>query len=93
MERIRKERSADEAIRFGLQQLTDKGVVREGRFKRYKRVHLDNRILMRGNQIIFPNTLRSEVADTVHKQLGHLGAARTMYVESEIMYGLECSCM
>ena len=83
MEIIRKEQSADEAIRFGLQQLTDKGETCDGRFKRYKRVHLDNRILMRRNRIIFPNMLRFEVVDTVHKQLGHPGAARTMYVVSE----------
>ena len=83
MERIRKEQSADEAIRFGLQQLTDKGEIREGRFKCYKRVHLDNRIIMRRNQIICPNTLRFKIVDTVHKQLGHPGAARTMYVVSE----------
>ena len=38
---------------------------------------------MRGNQIIGPNTLRFEVVNTVHKQLGHPGAARTMYVVSE----------
>ena len=80
MERIRKEQSADEAIRFGLQQLTDRGKIREYCFKCYKRVHLDNRVLMRGNQIICANTLRFEVMDTVHEQLGHPGVARTMYM-------------
>ena len=38
---------------------------------------------MRGNQIICANTLRFEVVDTVHEQLGHPGAARTMYVVSK----------
>ena len=83
MERIRKEQSTDEAIWLGLQQLTDKGEIREGRFNHYKIVHLDNGILIRGNHIICPNTLRFEVVNTVHKQLGHPRAARTMYVESE----------
>ena len=32
MERIRKEQSGDEVIWFGLQQLTDKGEIREGPF-------------------------------------------------------------
>ena len=89
MERIHKEQSANEAIRFGLQQLTDKGEIRDGRFKCYKRVHLDNRILTRGNQIICPNTPRFKVVDTVHKQLGHPGAARRVYVVSE---NYACSC-
>ena len=61
MERIRKEQSADESVRFGLKQLTDKGEIRESRF----------------------NTLRFEIVYTVHKQLVHPGAARTVHVVNE----------
>ena len=38
---------------------------------------------MRGKQIVLPIALRYEVVEAHHKQLGHLGAARTVSAVAE----------
>ena len=58
-----------------------RGEIHEGRFKRYKRVHLDNRILMRRNQIICPNTLTSEVVDIYVASENYVWPGMQLYVK------------
>ena len=41
-------------------------------------MHLDNGILMRGRQIVLPNSLRYEVTREFHMQTGYQGEARIL---------------
>ena len=67
----------DPAIRYALQQLEDAGEIRKGRYKRYNRMKVKDGILMRGEQVVVPNTLRFSVTDIVHRECGHLGTDGT----------------
>ena len=45
-------------------------------------MHLKNDMLMRGEQIVIPTTMRFEIVDRVHRSMGHQGAERTCEIIS-----------
>ena len=73
----------DPAIRLARQQLHTNNEIREGRYKRFKLMHVDKGILMRGRQVVVPNNLRYEITKECHESTGHLGEAGTLAAVSE----------
>ena len=78
IERIKTEQENNSAISFAINQIKNSKVITNGQFKRIMLMHLDNGILMRGKQVVLPNSLRYEVTREFHVQTGHQGEARTM---------------
>ena len=50
---------SDAAITFAIKQLNDRGVIREGSYKRFSNVHWSNSILFHRNQVTLPHCLES----------------------------------
>ena len=73
----------DPAIRLARQQLHTNNEIREGRYKRFKLMHVDKGILMRGRQVVVPNNLRYEITKACHESTGHLGEPSTLAAVSE----------
>ena len=67
IERIKTEEENDSAISFAITQIKDSKVITNGRFKRFKLMHLDNGIVMRGKLVVLPNNLRYEATSEFHK--------------------------
>ena len=45
-------------------------------------MHLKDNMLMRGEQIVIPTSVRFEIVDRVHRSMGHQGAERTCEIIS-----------
>ena len=46
---------------FAINQIKNSKGITNGRFKRFKLMHLDNGILMRGKQVVLPNSLSNYI--------------------------------
>ena len=82
LEKLKSEQALDDAIVFAITQLKENNEIRKGRYKRFNRVHLKDDMLMRGEQIIVPTSMRFEIVDRVHRSMGHQGAERTREIIS-----------
>ena len=77
LEKLKSEQALDDATVFAITQLKENNEICKGRYKRFNRMHLKDDMLMRGEQIIVPTSMRFEIVDRVHRSMGHQGAERT----------------
>ena len=57
LEKLKSEQALDDAIVFAITQLKENNEIRQGRYKRFNRMHLKDDMLMRGEQIIVPTSM------------------------------------
>ena len=82
LEKLKLEQALDDVVVFAITQLRENNEIRKGRCKRFNRMHLKDDILMRGEQIIIPTSMRFDIVDSVHRSMGYQGAERTREVIS-----------
>ena len=66
LERMWDMQNDNPAVKLAMQQLQSGNRIGEGRYKGFKLMHIDSRILMRVKQMVVPNNLRFEITNEFH---------------------------
>ena len=69
--------NSDNALSYATEQYNDTGCVTKGRYKRFNGILFQNNLLLRGDQIVVPNSFRFNITDITHRNGGHSGIEGT----------------
>ena len=76
------EQMKDPAIAMAIRQLQEYNEIRQGRYKRFKNMSMKNGVLMRDDKIVLPISMRYEITNEVHRNMGLSDYKKTIDIVS-----------